>query len=255
MSIDIAAVLRHAGALWRRDRTVLAPLSGLFLFVPQWALLLLVPEAPRIGADPDQAAAMAAWSDALEQWLTAHGSSYLLAMLLGQYATLAILAVYLTRPQPETGAALLKALRLLLRFILAGLLVALPLGVIVLLAMPRPAGLLLAMAPVFYVLGRSCLTGAVICAEAGTGAVAAVKRSWALTRGRGLAVAVLVAGLTGTGQLAAAVIVAVDHVLKLAGMGNPVTLAVVDAGAAAASWASALALALVQVVLYRRLAR
>ena len=115
--------------------------------------------------------------------------------------------------------------------------------------------ILLAMAPIFYVLARTCLVAPVIAAERGVGAVAAVVRSWALTRGRGIAIALLVGGITVTGQLAGAVIVAIDRALKDAGTGNPVVLAMVDAGAAGAAWAAALALALSQVVLYRRLAR
>ena len=94
-----------------------------------------------------------------------------------------------------------------------------------------------------------------IVAERGTGVWAALARSWALTSGRGIPVAMLVGSLTVTGQLVASIVVAIDHVLTLGGMGNPVTLAIVDAGAAGATWASAVALALVEVVLYRRFAR
>ena len=255
MTFDLAAVLRHGWGLWRRDRVVLAPLSGLLVFVPQWAVLLLVPEAPRIGDNPDQPAAMAAWSDALSAWMAAHGGWYVAAMVLAQYTTVAVAALYLARPASDVGGALIRALRVLLRYILAGLVVALPLAAVAWAALSLPLGILLAMPPIFYVLGRSCLVAPVIVAEPGRGVWAALGRSWALTRGRGFGVAVLVGGITAAGQLVASVVVGIDHVLKLGGMGNPVTLAIVDASAAGATWASALALALVQVVLYRRLAR
>lgn len=255
MTPDIAAVLRNGWALWRRDRAVLAPLTGLLLFVPQWAVLLLVPEAPRIPQGADRAAALMAWGDALGAWFAAHGAVQLGAMLLAQFATLAVAALYLSRPAVDAGGALMRALRLLFRFLLAGILVALPLGVIVWVAMVLPGGLLFAMAPVFYILGRTCLIAPVIVAEPGTGAPAAVARSWALTRGRGLPVAILVGGVTAAGQLAASIVLAIDHALKLGGAANPVMLAIVDAGAAAASWAAALSLALVEVILYRRLTR
>lgn len=255
MTLNAGAVLRNGLALWRRDRTILAPLSGLFLFLPQWAVLLLVPEVPRIGAGATDAAAVNAWGEALSAWLAAHGGVYLGAMVLGQFGGLAVASLYLGRPASDVGGALLRALRLLLRFLLASILVALPLGTMALLVLPLPGGLLLAMAPIFYVLGRSCLIGPVIVAEPGTGAIAAIARSWALTRGRGVPVALLVGGISVSGQLVGAVIVAVDHSLKAAGIANPVVLAIVDAGAAAATWAAALALALVEVVLYRRLAR
>lgn len=255
MTLDGAAVLRNGWALWRRDRTVLAPLSGLLLFVPQWAVLLLVPEAPRIAEGADRAAALAAWGDALSAWFAAHGALHLAALLLSQFATIAVATLYLSRPAVDTGGALLRALRLLFRYLLAGLLVALPLGVIVWAAMVVPAGMLLAMVPIFYILGRTCLVAPVIAAEHGTGAPAAIVRSWALTRGRGIALAMLVGGITAAGQLAASVVLAIDHTLKAGGIANPVMLAIVDAGAAAATWAAALALALVEVILYRRLTR
>jgi hypothetical protein len=255
MTLDIAAVLRDGWRLWRRDRSLLSPLTGLLLFVPQWALLLLVPEAPRIGDGPDERAALTAWSEALSGWIAANGGWYVAAMMLAQLATLTVSACYLARPARDVGGALVKALRLLLRYILAGLAVALPLGAIAWAALPLPLGILLAVPPIFYALGRTCLVAPVIVAEPGTGVWAALARSWALTKGRGIGVAVLVGGLTAAGQLAASIVIAIDHVLKVGGMGNPVTLAIVDAGAAGATWASALALALVEVVLYRRLAR
>lgn len=255
MTLDPAAVLRNGWALWRRDRSILAPLSGLLFFVPQWAVLLLVPEVPRMAAQPGGAEALNAWADALSAWFAAHGALYGAAMALAQFGTLAIAALYLASPTPDVGGALARALRRLPRFLLAGILVSLPLGVLALLALSLPGGLLLALAPILYVLGRTSLVGPVIAAEQGAGAVAAIVRSWALTRGRGIAIALLVSGVMVVGQLASSVIVAIDHVLKGTGLGNPVTLAAVDAGAATVTWASALALALLEVILYRRLAR
>jgi hypothetical protein len=255
MTPDLLAVLRAGLALWRRDRSILAPLSGLFVFLPQWAVLLLVPELPRMAGEADRAAALDAWSQALSGWFAAHGLLYVGAMALGQLGSRAGAALDLSQPGVTAGGALGRALRLLPRFVLASLLVALPLGLIALMLVPLPAGLVFAIPPIFYVLGRTCLAGPVIVAERGAGALAAVGRSWALTRGRGVAVALLVGGITVSGQTAGSVVVAIDHTLKTANIANPVVLAIVDAGAAAAAWAAALALALVQVVLYRRLSR
>ena len=155
MTFDIAAVLRDGWTLWRRDRLLLAPLSGLLLFMPQWALLLIVPQAPRIGDGPDERAALATWSEALSAWIASNGIWYVAAMVLAQFATLTIAACYLARPAADVGGALAHALRLLLRYILAGLVVALPLGALAWAALPLPLGILLAMAPIFYVLGRT----------------------------------------------------------------------------------------------------
>lgn len=253
MSIALAQVLRNGWAVWRRDRSLLAPLSGLFFFLPQYAVLLLVPPAPRI--DADNPAARDAWSAALGDWFAAHGALFLGAALLTQFGTLAIAALYLSDPPVTLSGALGRALRLLLRYVLATLMIALPIGFIALLLLPIPGGLALAIAPIFYLLGRVCLTAPAIVAERATGAITAITRSWLLTRGHGLALTLLVGGITLAGQVIGAVLIAADAALKQIGAANPVVLAMIDAGAAASTWASMLALALVEVVLYRRLAR
>lgn len=254
MTIHPRVVLRAALSLWRRDRQVLAPLSGLFVFLPQYAVLLLVPEAPRIG-DRTDAAAMTAWGNALSDWFAGNGALYVGAMVLAQFGALAIIAAYLTRPVVTVGGALRRALILLLRYLLASILVSMPLGLLALLALPLPGGILLAMVPIFYILGRTSLVAPILVAERTRGAMAAVVRSWTLTRGHGVMMALLIGGLTVAGQVAGAMIVAVDHAFKTQGMANPVVIAVVDAGAAGMTWASALALALVEAILYRRFAR
>lgn len=256
---DLGMVLRHGWALWRRDRALLGPLSGLLLFVPQWSVLLLIPELPRMAAGASGTAggdgAMDAWADALSAWFGDYGAPYLAAIVLGQLGSVAIAALYLARPSVDVGGALARAVRVLLRFLLAQALVALPLGMAGLLLLSVPGGLMLAVAPVFYVLGRTCLVAAVVVAEPGVGAVNAVVRSWTLTRRRGLRLAILIGGVTLAGQVAGAAVMAIDHALKAAGTANPLTLAIVDAIAAGATWAAGLTLVLVEVLIYRRLVR
>jgi hypothetical protein len=258
MKADLAAVLAGVRALWARDRALLLPVAGLFLFVPQWAGLLLIPNFPQ--PQGDGAPAVAAWQQALSIWVGQYGAPYLALTVTAQFGALAIVALYLTPGSHEGGAsgggasvgeALRRALAVFLRYLLATVLVSLPLGLMAMAALRLPGGIGFVFLPVLYVLARTTLTGPAIVAER-KGAMAAVMRSWTLTSGRGLGVLILVGGILIAGQVFGSVVLAADQALK---GGNPLLLAVIDAAAAGVTAVAALALALVQVVLYRRLAR
>lgn len=250
MTLDLSGTLAQARELWRRDRRILLPLSALFVFLPQYAVLLLIPPIPATQAG----ASVEAWGQALEPWIASYGGWYVLATLLAQYGALATVSLY-APPAPATGAAMARAGRLFPRALLAGLLVTLPCGIAALLALSVPLLPVVVLPGIVYVLARAALANPVILAEPGTGAVAAVARSWRLTSGRGLAIALLVGAIMVGGQALGALIVAVERGVRAGAFANPVLLAMVDALAAGVAWAAALALALVQVVLYRRLAR
>ena len=247
---DLSGVLAGARQLWRSDRAILAPLSALFCFLPQFAVLLLVPDmpAPSPGMSPGD------WGRALEPWSATYGGWYILAALLPQYGAFALVSLYMP-PAATAGRAMARAARLFPRALLASLLVTVPAGVAGLLSLSAPV-LALAMTPsIVYLLARTTLANPVILAERGTGAIAAVVRSWQLTRGYGLPIALLVGGLLIGGQALKAAIAALDGAIRAGPFANPVLLAMIDATAAGFLWAATLALALAQVVLYRRLAR
>ena len=250
MTRDLRDVLGQVRALWRGDRALLLPLSGLFVFLPQYAVLLLIPAMPPIppGATVEQ------WGQALEPWVASYGGWYVLATLFAQFGALAVMSLY-APPVPAAGAAIVRTLRRFPRALLASILVTLPCGAAALMALPVPLAPLIVLPGIVYVLARTSLVGPVILGETGTGAAAAIWRSWALTRGRGVPIALLVGAIMVGGQALGAVFVGVDRGLRVAGGANPIALLLVDALAAGAAWVAALLLALVQVVLYRRLAR
>lgn len=247
---DLPVVIAEARALWHRDRALLWPLSALFVLLPQLALLLLVPPVP----DVDPAASVEAWNTALEPWIASYGGWYVLATLVAQYGTLAIVSLYMP-PVPTAGGAMARAGWRFPRALLAALVVAMPCGAVALAALSVPLLAAFVVPAIVYVLARSTLANPVILAENGTGAVAAVARSWRLTRGRGPAVALLVGGILLGGQVFGALVVSIERGVRAGPFANPVLLAMIDVGAALVTWVAALALALVQVVLYRRLAR
>lgn len=250
MTADLSGVASAARGLWRRDRHLLAPLTGLFLFLPQFAVLLLVPPLPTV----DPATGAEGWGKVLEPWVAAYGGWYIAATLLAQFGAFAVVSLYMP-PVPTVGRAMARAGLLFPRALLAGLLVTFPCGVAVLLSLSVPLLPALVVPGIVYVLARTTLAGAVILAERPIGAAQALTRSWRLTAGRGLPVALLVGAILVGGQVLGAIVVGLERGVRASNLANPVLLAMVDATAAGVTWAAATALALVQVVLYRRLAR
>ena len=250
-------VLRAARALWTRDRAVLLPLTGLFLFVPQWAILLLVPEVPAMVEAADAEAAMTAWSAAISSWFAANALFYLVAGLLSQFGTLAVATLYLGSGAGSAGTAMARAAAVFGRYLLALMLVWIPLvlaGSVLLSA--GGFGLVAAVGPLLYLLALALLmlVGPAIAAGE-SGAMRAVTRVWAITRGHRLQLVALAAILAIAAQVVAAVLLGIAHSLRAGGMENPVATALLDAGAAGASWASSVGLALSGVVAYRALVR
>lgn len=246
MKIDFAGVLKDAWTLFKRDRDLLVRIVGPFLFLPAFALALVVPDPPMPEADArgDETQALA-WAEAVTDWAGTNGGWYCLAYALSFFGMALIYALYLDRDRVDVLTALKRCGAILPRYLLAMILVSLPAG----------AGLLLYALPGLYILGRTMLTGPVLISEGPTGAFAAIRRSLSLTRGAGLQLMSLSAFSYLSGWLLGAPFMALDRAMRVSGQGNPVAIALVDAGAAVAATASGIATALIAVSVYRRLYR
>lgn len=253
MTPDPVGALRSAWARLRADIAVLLPVAGLTLFVPQLALLLLI-EAPALPARDASPAATEAGAKALAEWMAANSGWYLAAYLCAFFGVLVILTLYLDRRRPDLKGALGHALRLLLRYLLAVILIGLPVaaGIGLLAPLMGPLSLLL-LVPAFYWVVRTMLAGAVIVAERPVGAPRALRRSLELTRGHGLILAALVALVTFAAELVAEIFMALGGLMASAQAVNPIAMALVDGIAAFVQSAAALLLILLQVEFYRRL--
>lgn len=259
MTLDLPAVLREAAARWRLDRALLLPIAGLFLFVPQWAVLLFVPDAPQVVTDTGDAAAVMAWAEAVQRWMQNYGPLYLGAFVIAQWGQLAVIALYLggggAAERPTVGGALARAGRLLIRYVLAELLVSMPLGAAVLAGSVAPPLLLLVVPALIYVLGRTVLVGPALLTRRPLGAVRAVATSWRWTRGHGTPLALLAGALVIGAPVLVGLVKAAGDAMSAAHLANPVVLAALDALAAAVAAGAMLALSMCVGVLYRRLAR
>jgi hypothetical protein len=246
VKIDLAGVLRDAWAMWRADGDLLLRIAGLFLFLPQFATLLLLPAMPPLAVTAEMSeAAQMALAEKITAWISTYGGWYLLGALIVQAGTLIVLTAYLGRDRPDLRGAIRGAAQLFPRYLLAMILVGLPLGLGVLTLVLLPPGL--------YVLGRMIALGPILVAERPIGVGRAVARSWAMTRGHGLALAGLVSLTTLGGALLAAPFTLIDKGLRAAAP-NAIAITLADAGAAGIAAAALLATALIQIAAYRRLA-
>lgn len=246
MRLRATDVVADALLLFRRDREVLLGLAGPFWFLPLLALLLLVPGPPVRPADATaNSAAAVAWGQAVVQWVSTHGSWYLLVGAIGAWGTAAVYALYLDRTRPDVRGALRLGAMLWPRFMLMSALVGL-------MAM---GGLALLYLPGLYILGRFMPAGPALVAERPMGALNAVGRGFGLTRGAGLPLMGVAAATLGLAWIAPQPLLALAGWLETQPAGpNPVALATVNALAAAVATLAALATALLAVASYRRLA-
>ena len=246
MKLTFAAVVADAWTLFRRDADLLLRIAGVFLFLPAYALTLLVPPMPMPDdAIADAAARAQAWSDALSGWVGGYGAGFVAAYAAVYFGWAVIVALYADRDTPDIRTALGRALRLFPRFFLAMLLVSLPAGL----------GLWILVVPGLYVVGRTLPIAPLLFAERPIGAWRAIGRSLALTRGNGIALMGIAAFAYLGGLLGGQPFLLLEHWMRSQEGGNPVAIALVDAVAAGVAMLTQLALVLSAVVAYRRLAR
>ncbi len=243
MRLDVAAAVREAVSIWRRDRDVIVAVAGIFFFLPNLMLsLLLTMDSAPVSADPataDNGAHVAALQAQLIEnapWLAVQA----LAELIGIAVLLALL---LDPARPTVGAALRSVFRRLPVLVVAMLLVnAAKLG-----------GLLLLVLPALYVIGRVFVVMPVLLAEPQRRFGDAMSRALALTRGHVLQLLSLSALLYFGGQLIALLLTSTASAVSRSG-GNPVTMAMLATAIAFVGAAMSTAFALVRATVYRRLA-
>ncbi|MGN6278115.1 MAG: hypothetical protein ACTHM8_05270 [Sphingomonas sp.] len=248
MTIDWPGVAADAWGRWKRDRALLLPLAGLFLFLPQFAFYLLAAPFPQISAEQAQdTAALLQPGSPLVAWISHNAPGMLATVLLMTFGSLAILDLYLDPQAGSPGKALQRSLALFPRFLLAAIVAGLPAG-------PIELMLVILVLPCLYLLGRLMLVAPVIVAERPIGVASAIVRSFALTRRRGLAMMALAAGVMLAGMLAPAPFRLLRDALQAEAAANPVAVAATEAAGSLLAAIVALAVVLIQIALYRRLA-
>lgn len=246
MTLDFAAVLADAWGLFKRDRDLLLRVVGPFLFLPSFALALLVPPWPM--PDPeivDRQTQAQSWLDAFQLWANAYGPGSILAYAVMYYGMVVLFVLYCDRTRPDVRSGLRRAGAIYLRYFLAMTLVSLVAFL----------GLSAFVLPGLYVMGRMMFVGPLLAGGNRVGVRAAIRGSYDRSRGAGLPLMGLVAFTYLTGWLIGEPFRALDGWLRANGEANPVTLGLVDAGSAVVATVTTLATILVAVAAYRRLAK
>ena len=247
MRITLAALLSDAWALFRREADLLLRVAGLFLFVPTYALLLLVGPLPM--PDPEIADTQAraqAWMDRLDVWVGDYGLGSVGAYAITYFGTALILCLLLDRSRPTVGEAFRRTGVMFPRFLLAMVVVSIPSG----------AGMYLLLLPGLWLMSRFMLAGPILFAEAPVGAMAAVARSWRMTRRAQWsllgAIVTVYLGAMLAGQPFMLLARWLGGTAAEGGGQNPLGVAIVHALAAGVAMLAQIAGALVAVAAYRR---
>jgi hypothetical protein len=233
----MSALLRDVRALWRRERALIVAVGAPFLFLPNLAVQLLTPPVPARGA-----LSTAAWFDAVATWGQANVGWYLLADAVAVFGAAALTVLLADPTRPTVSEALARAGRLWPRFVLASVLVAVPVNL----------GMWLILPGLFFQ-ARFALAAPVLVREPRS-AASALGRSWTLTERASGAMFVSVAALFALWWLLTIPLAPLDGWLRAPAHHNPFVLALVDAGMAMLAALYQTAVLLLGVVGYRRLA-
>lgn len=201
MKLDTGKAWSDAVSLISKNRDAVLAVAGLFFFLPPLAFLLLLPEAmaPQEAPLPD-GATFEATMEAMQAQMMERLSSYwwitVVLTVLQWFGTLSLFAMLVDRDRPTVGEAMSTGGRGLITYIVAqilvilgiSLIIGLPLGIVGALGGGVIVAILLPVLFVFslYIFVKMTLIPPVIAIEGQTNPIAAIKRSWALTKGNSL---------------------------------------------------------------------
>jgi hypothetical protein len=162
---DMLRLLRGNGGL-------IASIAGVFVFLPLLLLYVLMPPPPQAAPAPAEAlGALTAYWQKVWYWL-------LLENVVAMIGNLAVLRLVLARGGATVGEAIVAAFVLLPAYLVAAIVA----------GAATFAGFLLLIVPGLYVTGRLAPLPAVIAGERLGNPLEAIRRTLALTRGRGWAI-------------------------------------------------------------------
>lgn len=263
MKFDMGQAWNDAVALLRANQQVVLVVAGVFFFLPNLALLLLMP-VPAAEAEARAASGNVDFGEVL----AAAGQVYadywwqlVLVSLLTAVGTLGLMALLTDRSRPTVGEALKTGVKCLLPYIGVQLVTGFIVGGILLLiivgggAAGLGAGLLLGLVGLVamtYLLVKFSLTLPVIVIENVMNPIAAIGRSWTLTKGNSVRLFVFYLLLLLVFGVIAAVLGIVGNVAGLVG-GDEVALFVGALVNAAVNMIGLSAYLAVQVSAHRQL--
>ncbi|MFN3864356.1 MAG: glycerophosphoryl diester phosphodiesterase membrane domain-containing protein [Erythrobacter sp.] len=200
--LDMGKAWTQATAMMGANKDTISALAGLFFFLPSFGAGLFLPETsatipaggPRQSSDPQ-----VAMQQALDQLSALYADAWpvLLAVsIAGFIGSMSLLALLSDRGHPTVGEALGQGIRSIPSYIAAQFLSALaagvalgvPFGVVAAFAPPSVVAVvaLLLIAAIAYAAIKFSLIAPVIAIDGERNPIAAIARSWRLTRGNSL---------------------------------------------------------------------
>ncbi|MDG5488227.1 hypothetical protein NYR55_06285 [Sphingomonas sp. BGYR3] len=238
MTLRLTEGFEVALTLLRRDRSVLIPLAGLFFAWPALALKLLVPPLDFKGVAQDAQLAL------VLGYLADHSLMLVLSMLMNSFGTAVILTLYLDPRRLDVGGAMIAALRSFPRYLTGVVLAGLVAGI----------GFFLLIVPGIYFTARAMMIGPRLIARADEPLNDAVGQAVAMTAKGGWMIAAMWLTIL-IGSFSANIVAnGINSMAKATGSTGQIVELPAAFVLALASGAAGLALALLQVALYWRLA-
>lgn len=199
IKLDMGKAWTQTTALIGANKDTISAIAGLFFFLPTLAAALLLPEASTtipVSGNGDSGDPQVAMQQAIDQISALYADNWpvLLAIsIAGFIGSLSLLALLTDKGRPTVGEALGQGIRSIPTYIAAQLISALAAGVVV----GLPLGLMAALAPpavtataglalvvlVIYMFVKFALIAPVIAIDTERNPLAAMARSWRLTKG------------------------------------------------------------------------
>lgn len=200
--LDMGKAWTQTTALIGANKDTLSALAGLFFFLPSFGAALFLPETTTTipaGGQRQSGDPQVAMQQALDQISALYADNWpvLLAVsIAGFIGSMSLLALLSDRGHPTVGEALGKGIRSIPAYIAAqflsalaaGLALGLPFGVVTAFAPPPVAAVvaLLLIVAIAYAAIKFSLIAPVIAIDGERNPMAAIARSWRLTRGNSL---------------------------------------------------------------------
>lgn len=265
--LDMGKAWTQATGLMGSNRDTLSAIAGLFFFLPSLAGGLFVPEigappaAGSSGADPE--VAMRALVDQMGALYAQYWPLLLLLTVIQFIGSMALLALLTDRGNPTVGEALKTGLRCIASYIAsqlitglgAGIAIAVVVGILGLVLPPAAAalGAVAMLVVLLWLFIRLILSAPVIAIEGVMNPVAALQRSWQLTKGNSLRILLFLFLLMFTIGIIAALVSGILGLI-LGAFGEPVASIGIDMVAALMNSLVAVIFLVVTVAIHRQLA-
>ena len=185
MKLSLSGVFADAGAMWRDHRDVVGALAGVFFVVPILGILFLMAQGGLpMEADPIKL------NEAMRKFYSDNLLAFLLANLMIDFGTFAVLILFLQPGERTLAATLALTLRRLLPFIAIDVIASILFGL----------GLSLFLLPGLFVFGRTWLAAPALAAAPEQGMLGAFRQGW--QRSDGFRWLVLIGAMAATVMIA-----------------------------------------------------